>query len=256
MDSMIIRTVAVISILLALGSTDVAAQHKISVQQFEMWIFQNSGNQSQALIELKEGIESEITQLEKRVDLDEQQKEKIRLAGEGDIQRFLVRVEKARQAFLALSQEDRNQINESYQLAMPLQQELSQGLFGKKSLVKKVMPNCLTPSQVQAFREAEKRRDAIAAERAIQLWIAMLGRTLPMTSDQRNSLLEVVKEHCKSVPQSNQMMTYLIAYRLSTIDEDVLEPIFDEAQWKAFQKTLRNGRGWKAMLKQRGLIDE
>ena len=77
-----------------------------------------------------------------------------------------------------------------------------------------------------------------------------------MTSSQRNRLLDLVTKEVKLVDPNYQYTLYLIPYHLSQLPPEPLEDIFDKEQLKALNRELKRGKAMRAMLVQRGLLDE
>ena len=255
---MIASRLFVIVVCHALLVSSLSAQQRgIDLAQFDSWIFRTTRTESAAREVLRSEIELQISRIERTVELKEFQKERIRLAGKGDIKRFFDRVEKARAVFRALGTDfNQNNINEAYQLTVPLQQELSNGLFKEDSLLKKVLSASLNEQQSETIREEAERRAKLQTESSVKMWIAQLGRKVPMTNEQREAFYELACQHVQPIRGNKQYTTYFIAYQMSRLPREKLEAILDEAQWKAVKTTLIQAESWRAMLKQQGMLDE
>lgn len=232
-------------------------QVNIGIEQFERWIFQNVSNAEQARLQLASAIELEIARIEQGTPLLEPQKERLRLAGQGDIKRFYDRVEQARQQFREFEGKvDQNNISKLHMLTVPLSQELQKGLFGPKSLFKKVVLTTVNEQQAITMREEEKRQQRVRMENATKVFIAQMGRQIPLTAVQRDSLLKLAMDDLKNVEATGPYASYLMTYRLSELPREKFEAILDDAQMKAFDKSLQRGRAMKATLVQQGLLDD
>jgi hypothetical protein len=229
----------------------------IGIEQFDSWIFQGNANQDQAKSTLESRIELEITRIAQTVSLTDDQKERLKLAGNGDIKRFYDRVEKARRQFLSMGEQwEQNRINEAYQLAVPLQQELRKGLFGSDSLLQKVVATTVTEEQSEEMRKETERLMQLRKESAVKVFLAGMGRQIPMTSTQRSKLTELVMQQMTSIGDDDAYTNYLVSYRLSEVPLDDYKDLFDEAQMKAINQSTQQGKAMKAMLEQRGLLNE
>jgi len=229
---------------------------QIGIEQFERWIFQNS-NAQQARVVLEQKIEMEITRIEQATVLEESQKERIRLAGKGDIKRFYDRVDTVCKQFQELEKNlNRNNINEVFQLTQPLQQELNRGLFGRTSLFHKVVASAVNNEQSETMKTEAKRRQRLKMENVAKIFVAQLGRQMPMTAKQRNEVLSIALANLGSFDADERSSLYLVPYRLSELPKETFESIFDETQLKAFNKTLEQGKAMKGFLKQQGLLDD
>ncbi len=235
-----------------------AIQPAISMEQFDMWIFQGMPDRGKGAREaLESQIDLEILRISQTIPLDEAQTSHLKLAGQGDVKRFFDRVEKARRQFLAMQDRlERNNLNEAYQLAAPLQQELTVGLFGPKSLLQKTIASTLNEQQLEAWELEQERTGRLRAERAVKVFIAQMQRQVPMTSAQRAALSELLAAKVKSVRTHDQYTNYLIQYHLSVVPRETYEAVFDKNQMKAIDRSIQQGREMVNMLKQRGLLDD
>jgi len=252
------NTLCCLSFTVLLMTVPVQAQQvNIGIEQFERWIFQNVSNAEQARMTLASAIELEIARIEQVTPLLEPQKERLRLAGQGDIKRFYDRVERARQEFRELEGNvDQNNIGKIHAITVPLSQDIQKGLFGSKSLFKKVVLTTVNEQQAVTMRAEEKRQQRVRMENAIKVFIAQTGRQMPLTAIQRESLLKLAMDDLDHVEAKGIYATYLMTYRLSELPREKFQAIFDEAQMKAFDKTLRQPRAMKAALVQQGLLDD
>jgi hypothetical protein len=245
-------------LLVCVLPSPVSAQNAtIGIEQFDSWIFQGTANRDQAKSSLESRIDLEITRITQTVTLTEEQKERMKLAGHGDIKRFYDRVEKARRQFLSMGEQwEQNRINEAYQLAVPLQQELRKGLFGKDSLLQKVVVTTIDNDQAERMRQENERRLQLRKENAVKVFMVNLGRQMPMTSTQRTKLTELLIENMKSIGVDDIYSNYLVSYRLSKIPRDSYQALFDETQLKVIDQSTQTGQALKAMLKQQELIND
>lgn len=235
-----------------------AVQPAISMEQFDMWIFQGlPGRGTGAREALESRVDLEILRISQAIRLDDSQTDHLKLAGHGDIKRFFDRVERARRHFLAMqSRLERNNLNEAYQLAAPLQQELALGLFGPTSLLQKTIASTLDEQQWAAWQQEQERANRLRAERAVKLFIAQTQRQIPMTTEQRTRLAELLLDQVKSISTNDQYTQYLLQYRLSEVPREELQNLFDPTQMKAIDRSIQQGRAMVNMLKHRGLLNE
>lgn len=84
---------------------------------------------------------------------------------------------------------DQRNFNDAYQLTVPLQSQVSGGLFGKESLLDKVSRGVLNDEQRDAWDHAERERNRRNQEAIAKASIATLGMAIPLTAKQRNELL-------------------------------------------------------------------
>lgn len=235
-----------------------AIQPAIGMEQFDGWIFQGMPVRGQSAREaLDSRVDLETLRISQAITLDEAQTNHLKLAGHGDVKRFYDRVEKARRQFLAMQNRlERNNLNEAYQLAAPLQQELTVGLFGPKSLLQKTIASTLNEQQLEAWEAQQERTDRLRAERAVKLFIAQMQRQVPMTTAQRTTMAELLLAKAKSIRANDQYTQYLLQYHLSEVPREELGNLFDPNQMKAIARSAQQGRAMANTLRQRGLLDE
>jgi len=228
----------------------------ITIEQFDSWIFSQMRDEASARVSLKSRIELEIERRDRVASLSDQQKAKIRLAGTGDIKRFFDQVRRARQDFIALGLVERNNINEAYQLASPLSQRLSTGIFDKESLLKKVSMTVQDAEQAEAIDEYERQRLERKKGIAIKSQVAQLGRSVPLTAVQRERLIRLIDESLDIQNCPENYYATLIHYRLSEVPKSTLLEFLDKPQVRALENVLPRGANIKAALIQKKVIDE
>jgi hypothetical protein len=115
-------------------------------QQVETLIFQRDGNAAGARRRLDTLLATQISELDRAYTLTDAQKEKLRLAGRGDIKRFFDKCENVKRKFQLINQGEQNlqEINQDLRLL----REASNGLFNESSLLRKSLPNTLTSEQI------------------------------------------------------------------------------------------------------------
>lgn len=237
----------------------VAQNFNIDIAQFDQWIFSNMQSPENARRLLADRVEMEIHRIGLATELHESQKEKIRLAAKGDIKRFFDKVEEAHRKFEAMQAEGRigqNDINEIYQLAMPLQQQLNSGLFGGDSFMQKVSRAGVNEQQAEELRRREQERQERQTESLIAYVIANLNRQIPMLSEQRQQLSDLLNENVKVKAPSAQYATHVVMIRFSELPREKISAILDAPQLKAIEKHFDQAVAMKQHLKTMGLLDE
>ena len=87
------RSIALSTLLIVVAwatqsATAVFGQVGFTDEQFEQWVFQQYGNALTARARLKESLELYTEDVDRACGLSDAQKQKLRLAGRGDIERF------------------------------------------------------------------------------------------------------------------------------------------------------------------------
>ena len=239
------------------------AQNQIDLAQFDSWIFQRHGrDEARCRSGLKKEIELQFVRIEQSTPLTESQKDALRLAGQGDIKRFFDRVNDARETFLKMEQKNDNQnINEAYQLASPLQQELMQGLFGDGSLVEKVTRYVMTEDQATELKEREIEQFRALMEVRGKVFLATLGRGMALTAKQQRELHELFRKKTQQIQKlpsgksQVSLQNHLFAIWLVETPDGEIVSIFDPAQRQSIEKLGERAKAIRPMLKQQGLIE-
>ncbi|KAA5540413.1 hypothetical protein FYK55_20580 [Roseiconus nitratireducens] len=230
---------------------------QIGMDQFDRWIFQGlNGNQKPEDM-LESRMYMEIERLELSTSLTEQQRAKMRLAGQGDIKRFMDDVQQARRDFLDLADNlNQNNLNEAYQLALPLQKRLNQGLFSDESLLKKVARGTINKAQADELRKREAQLNARRTQIAIANFVAMMGRQLALTAAQRQQLQDLLDGTIELKDPSSPYAMYAVMYRLTEMPAERYEKLLDAPQLKAFETVLQQGKNMRATLVRQGVLED
>lgn len=245
---------------LVVSGTPISAQNfEIDINQFDSWIFSGMQNATLARQKLAAQAQMEIDRMDLTSTLQESQIQKLQFAAKGDIQHFFDDVDVAHRQFHAMQAAGgvgQANINEVYQLASTLAQRLNQGIYDKDSLLKKVACGCVDTKQAKQLREREERQLKLESDAAIMIFLANLGRRVPMTNAQRESMVELVNNHITLRNPKHNYASYVLMYEMSELPQAKLKTIFDDAQYTAIQKNFQTGIVMKATLKQMGLLDD
>jgi len=236
-----------------------ALQFQVDIDQFNRWIFSSMQNPENARKRLNDRVEMEIHRIELTTDLRADQKAKIRLASKGDIKRFFDDVADAQRQFKEMQAEgeiNQGNMNEVYQLAMPLQRRLSQGLFSKDSLLRKTARACVDDLQAKMLRERDEQLLQRRTQAIIKYVIANMNRQIPMLHRQREQLTNLLNDKVKIKDPSNVYSTNIVLFRLSELPREKITAIFDETQMKAIETQFAQAAAMQQQLKQMGVLDD
>lgn len=231
------------------------AQVGFTDEQFEQWVFQQYGNAATARTKLKESVELYIEDIHQACTLTDAQSHKLRLASQGDIERFFRKFEDVKKKFQAV-RNDQQKVNQIFQDISPLQAQMNSGLFGRDSLLQKCLVNTLNRPQFLKFAIVDKERRRFAHESKIGLAILMLDQAAPLTADQRRKLTELLRNETKPLRSAGRYDYYAMMYQISMISADKLKPLLDDIQWQVFNQQLAQMRGMEQWLKQNGVLSD
>lgn len=228
-------------------------------QQFDSWLTSGSNVRNQSPSEhLQANFEMRLRDIDQLCKLSDEQRDRLQLAGAGDIARFERQVAAVRQELVGKTF-DQGKIGEIYSNKIaPLNQAWQRGVFGDDSLFNKILATTLEAEQAETFDAAiEERRNRQHAV-VLRVFVAKLERSVPMTAEQRTALLELLDKHSEPPLRSPQQQyaQYLALYQFSLVPEQALNEIFDEKQRTALKQVRQQGQQYKRWLQQQGLLAE
>ncbi len=242
------------------SSSSLGQEFLIDRSTIESWIFQSQGDAKAGRKALESQIELKVRAIEQSVTLTEEQRRQLHLAGNGDVKRFFDRVNSVFEKIESMKLDQRN-FNDAYQLAVPLQTQVSSGLFGKESLLDKVSRGILTDEQRDAWEHAERERNRRSQEAIAKSSIATIGLTIPLTAKQRDELLRRVidklnEPRWQGRPLQGPFASMLVSYHLAKIPVEDLESFLDAEQIKAFQLVKKQVGPIEQYLMAQGVLDK
>lgn len=223
---------------------------KLSENWLEQRIFGNrQGDGARARAET--ALDLEVALIEQIGNLTEAQKDKLELAGLGDIHRFFNRVEVLRRS-APTGQMPMQQYQELMQKAQPLQRRFGAGLHGNGSLFHMTVQSTLDEHQLETFRRIDGQRRRKQYEAIVRATVAQIDQAVPLTSDQRTRLIELVLTETDP-PETyvaSQYQYHVVLLNMSKFPEEDLRSIFLENEWQVIQRLLQHGRLIENQLRQ------
>lgn len=221
-------------------------------ENFDQWVFGGT-RAGQANKRLETLLASQVDAVERVCGLSEAQKQKLLLAGRGDVKRFFESADAARKKFEAVRR-DQNAFNQVWQDIQPLQIKFNAGLFGDASLFRKVLQRTLDPEQSARYEQQEAARRKFRYEAKIGLVVAVLESGVPLRDEQRQKLVKVLLEETQTPNKFGQYDYYVVLCQAAHLPEEKLKPIFDEAQWQALRRLFAQAAGMEVALRRNGVI--
>lgn len=228
------------------------AGFEIAESNFDQWIF-GSQNAQQGMQRVESQLTLQVAAVDKACGLTDAQLAKLRLAGQGDVKRFLDDVAVARKKFMRVRR-NRNAFNKIWQEIQPLQIRINAGLFGESSFFRKVVSRTLTDAQSSTYEQTLWERSQFRYTAKLQLVVAMMERNMPLRAEQRERFIELLKTETKPPKAFGQYDYYVILYQLTRVPDEKLKPIFDAAQWKVLKQYTAQARAMEAWLKQQKIL--
>ncbi len=228
-----------------------AAQIVINDQVLDGWIYQGSGNRPQ----FDQLLAVKIDWLKATCQLTDAQRGTLELAAHGDIRRFQDQVDAIRQE-RDKGPHDQNEVNRLFQLVQPLRLRFQAGVFSKGSLFSKTVARVFTADQVARYAAAEQERRKFRYQALVELVVMGLDRNLVFDSEQRTRFTQLIFDETAAPRRfGGDYDMYYLLYALSQIPQQKIEPLFDEAQWKALAHMRSQYRGYQQFLTQQGYIE-
>lgn len=134
-----------------------APQVRVSPETFDRWFFGASRTAAACRTDLNAVLQSKIGRANQASLLTPEQKQKLALAGEGDIRRLFERLDEAREEFDKVAQ-DQEKVVALLRKGSDLRDALQSGPFGEGSLFVKLLKRVLTADQWAAYEAAKPVR--------------------------------------------------------------------------------------------------
>lgn len=239
--------VPLFALLLAGYAFDGAAQaqerqFRLNPQTLTAWVFNNTQGQNERQ-RLVDALETQIDFLETIGTLRDEQRQKLELAGRGDIHRFWTRYELLRRE-CPTGMITRDEYMQFRQKTLPLQLRYRDGLFGPTSLYRKTIRSVLDTDQLAEFETLERERDRKHYQALVKATVAMLDQKLALTVDQRTRLTKLVLEKTEPPTTYGQgsSQLYIVLWQMSQIPESDLKPLFLDDEWLVLKAVFQNAR--------------
>lgn len=236
------------------AAAEAVAQPVFADENFDQWLFNNNRNADGARTQFNSQLKLQIEGIGAICGITPVQKQKLLLAGRGDIVRFFEKVEESRKKFQTLKN-DQNKINEIFNDIRPLQTRMAMGLFGQGSLFDKTLRTTLNSDQARDWGVAENSRRQFQYRAKIELIISMLDDVAVFDDRQRRELLTFILENTKPPRQTGQYDYYVVMYQLTKVPEEKFKEMLRPPQLRALNRQLNQVRGIEQFLQQQGLLE-
>ncbi len=227
----------------------------VSDDQFDQWIFGSSRTARAGRSRLESLLVLQVEDVATMCALSPSQKQKLLLAGRGDIKRFLDQVEEKRKLLVHIKN-DQNKFNESYQQILPLQAALRSGLFNEGSLYWKTVHRVLPETELARCKQVLCERNRFRYKAKVELVVAQLDQSVGLRDDQRRRLVELILNETETPTRFGQYDYYLVMYMAGQVSPARLQPLFDERQWLLLKRQLDQARGMERFLQNQGLLPQ
>lgn len=222
---------------------------------FESWVFQRDGSLSEGLRSLEAEFDRVLRGVKSSAELSSLEEEQLKLAGKGDIKRF---VDLVYQTYIPIAGRDLSDdlFDDAWEKTLPLQKRLNNGLFEEGSLFQKVLMRVLSEEEKQAWSDARAERWAREKRIIVDAFISRFERSVPLIQRQREKLQEILVNQTFNIRNMDENGIYVIQYVFSKIDEEICKELFDEEQLKLMIHIRREGNEMGHWLVEEGVLVE
>lgn len=220
--------------------------------QFAQWAF-GAQDTSAVRSRLESFLTIKIEAIDRACGLTEAQKNKLRLAGKGDIKRLWDRVEEKKRKYLNVPH-DQEKINEIVQDLQPLRTIASGEPFTEGTFFAKTLHSMLTGDQLARFESAARDKALFRYRAKVDLVIATLDQMAGFSEKQRQELRQLVLEETQP-PQKFGQYDYQVAFiQIARLPEEKLKGLFDDTQWRVLKRRLDQARAMEQALINNGAL--
>ena len=222
-------------------------------ENFDQWLYRDLQNTAGARSRLDALLLMRLEDVAQACTLTDPQRQKLQLAGRGDINRFFDRVEELRRKF-QLVKTDQNRIGEILQAMQPLQMTFQTGPFGDGSIFAKTLKTTLTSQQHADFEATGRERRQFRYKACVELLVTKLDESLVMDAGQRRQFERLLLEETRPPVRFGPYDRSVVMLQAARIPEDKLKPLFDDHQWKVLSRQLQKARELEPFLKSSGML--
>jgi hypothetical protein len=190
-------------------------------------------------------LRERIEQVAQTTTVSEGQKQKLRLAGEGDIQHFLDRVEQLKTK--AQSDEGLDWPKVRTETA-PLRAAFHGRAFGGDSLFAKTLKTMLTPEQITRFQHFDDERRQFQHRAGVHMTVLRLSTALGLSDEQWRRLEATLLKETRPSRISGSVLPAryfgIVYFQMRGISPEKLQPIFEPWQWQILKIKIDQAGGF------------
>lgn len=189
----------------------------------------------------RQKLELRLETVERSGELSDEQRERLRLAGDGDIERFFARYQdfERNAEFGNIEPAKWGQI---WPEMNRLGAHYRRGLHGDGSLFEKSLASVLDDETFVAYETQMRRRREVEYRQRLTMTLAVIERKIPLTHDQRTRLMNLILETTEPPKfwTEPSLQVAVVVLRIGSIPEEQLRPIFTDPEWKVMSGVLEN----------------
>jgi hypothetical protein len=260
--------IAIQTIALAVGSVAVAEDEEdaqdlqlqiqpafvMTEQQFDAWVYGNTANSGSSNTQLSSQIALRIEDLDRSCQLSADQKQKLALAGAGDVKNFQNRCAELKQKLVTSKPVPQAEVNLLYQQTRPLQAEWAAGVLGEASLFEKVVRHSLSEEQRILHGQVEAERAKFRYNAKVEMVVGQIENSMPLTAAQREKFIALLLAETQPPKVFGTYDYYVIMLQASKLPEAKLESIFDASQMSMLKRAFQKSRTVEQTLKRENIL--
>jgi hypothetical protein len=187
-------------------------------------------------------------------ELSAAQREKLQLAGEGDLKRLFRSIDRLRDAWAEIAQEQ-EKVNEFNGRFVMLRVKLQRGaVFDESSLYHKVLCQTLTKEQSARSDRLERERRKIQYEANIDTILANVADRMALRVDQRRRIVKLVLDEMEPPKKLGQYDSQVVLCQLSILKDEKLKPILNDFQMRSFKREFGRYPRMEQILREEGYL--
>ena len=226
--------------------------HFLVLPNFDQWALGgNSREQLETRIRSQLALFIELA--DKRYKLSAPQREKLRLAGEGDLKRLVNMIDCLQNQYNEIGR-DANKFDQFTVQASILQNKMRSDLFDESSLYQKVSRQILNKEQLARCEEQELGRLKFLYKARIELAVANLNKKIPLRADQRKQLVKLILDETEPPRKAGRYLYMTVCYNMSKLDDEKLKLVLDDAQRQSFRQALKVYPAYEKLLRGVGYL--
>jgi hypothetical protein len=225
---------------------------RFAMPDFDQWVL-GGRNRGQSEDMLKSQLTLRIESANRVCELTAAQREKLRLAAEGDLKRLARAIDEARDKYREVGQ-DQQKYNAFINQVSKLQIKMQSDVFDESSLYQKVLRQTLNHEQSVRYEQQERERRKFRYEAKIEMVLSNFENSIALRADQRQRLVKLILDETEPPKKFGQYDFYVVLIQLARLDDEKLQPILDDAQRQSLQKVFNQYRGMEQYLRTQGYL--
>jgi hypothetical protein len=227
-------------------------EDRFGVPDFDQWVL-GGKTLDQTDLALRSQFALQVDAVNCAGELSSAQREKLQLAGEGDLKRLSRSINQLRDKYRAIGQ-DLEKYNDFNIEASRLRTKIQSGVYDDSSLFQKVLRQTLNREQAARYEQQELERRRFRYEAEIERVLSSMEDGILLRGEQQQRLVKLFLDETEPPKKFGQYDFYFVLFQAGKLGEAKLRPILDDAQWQSLKKVVDRYRGIEGILKSQGYL--